>query len=379
MKRTNAMKEACAVMMALALPALQPIWAEDDAAAEKTEEKAEKANDEAAEAVKPVQELKPFYSLMRCREIRAGEVQVRVPDGAWAPAVEGHFYPLGTEVQAAADAAGAVDAVFAFGDEAKLTLTNAATFATVRPADPFDAPARTVRLVAGRIELSLPRGLKDGLFSVEAPFFVCTGLAGESRFDYAKLPDGDEAVVRCITGTFAAKGRHYSIARMSAADQIRIRSSADDLFTSLRGESGDVSVKLDQGVVIQKDFETGEESNVPRTIDFVLSPKCAVKIFRAVSAVGGRVAVSTMTFDAQGVMKNRVAFAEKRPEINSGELVIVPKDTAKLEAAAKDKAAEAVETEEAEGDDAKKKKDDASAEEKSEEKDDEKKEEKSEE
>ena len=64
---------------------------------------------------------------------------------------------------------------------------------------------------------------------------------------------------------------------------------------------------------------------MPKTLDFLLSPKCAIKIFRAKASVGGGTSVSMMTFGASGDMLNRFAFAEGRSNVNSGELVISTK------------------------------------------------------
>ena len=173
--------------------------------------------------------------------------------------------------------------------------------------------------------LKLPRSLGEGLFKVVAPAFFCENLAGESVFDYANTHDGDEAVVRCVTGTISLKGDHYAIPRMGAANQIRIRTTGDRLFTSIRGESGGCTIALDQGLGTQKNFETGEVKDVPKKLDFLLSPKCAIKIFRAKASVGGGTSVSMMTFGASGDMLNRFAFAEGRSNVNSGELVISTK------------------------------------------------------
>ena len=62
-----------------------------------------------------------------------------------------------------------------------------------------------------------------------------------------------------------------------------------------------------------------------KSLDFTLSAQCVIKIFRAKSNVGGRTVVSMMTFNATGDMKNRIAFAEGRANVNSGELVVSTK------------------------------------------------------
>lgn len=301
----------------------------------------------AAVAAAPAKDAKVFFALMRCL-IAEGDVQVLKPRAKeWVKAEEGRYYPLGSSVRALVpEGAPQPNVVFAFGPEAKLSINAAAEFSTEELED-LGAATRTVILRSGRVSLDLPRALKDGLFFVRAPFFECSNLAGESQFDYSAAADGDEAVVRCVTGSMALKGSHYSIARMSAANQVRIRSTGDNLFTSLRGESGDCKVLLDQGMGTEKNFETGEVKDVHKTLEFALSPLCAIKIFRAKVSVGGNTVVSIMTFDPSGEMKNRCAFAEGRSNVNSGELVIAKVAEAGKDSKAKSAEAEATEVVEA--------------------------------
>ena len=309
----------------------------------------------------PPSEAKPFTALFRCVRVN-GVTQVLKPGASeWTKAEEGRFYPLGSAVRTVSEAGAPVSAEFSFGPEATIKLEGAAEAAT--RAIEIGERARTLELRSGRVLVNLPRTLKEGLFSVSAPYFTCSNLAGESRFDYQPLGDGDEVVVRCVTGTMTLEGRHYRIPRMAAANQVRIRSTGDDLFSWLRGESGDSKVVLDQGMTTEKNFETGEEKDVPKTYEFVLSPRCAIKVFRRRSPVGGNMLVSMMAIDASGEIKSRCAFAEGRSNVNSGELVIAPVAVASAE---KEKAKAASEdTEEVEAVEAKpakaKAKDDAEA------------------
>lgn len=327
----------------------------------------------------PPTEAKPFTALFKCVRV-SGVAQVLKPGASeWTKAEEGRFYPLGSAVRTVSEAGAPVSAEFSFGPEATIKLEGAAEAAT--RAIQIGEHARTLELRSGRVLVNLPRTLKEGLFSVSAPYFTCSNLAGESRFDYQPLGDGDEVVVRCVTGTMTLEGRHYRIPRMAAANQVRIRSTGDDLFSWLRGESGDSKVVLDQGVTTEKNFETGEEKDVPKTYEFVLSPRCAIKVFRRRSPVGGNMLVSMMAIDASGEIKSRCAFAEGRSNVNSGELVIAPVAVASAE---KEKAKAASEdTEEVEAVEAKpakaKAKDDAeAADEEKEEKEDKKDEKKDE-
>lgn len=315
MNRTISFKTAVAAASVSAFTAFVPVFAQEGAEAGKPADEVA-----APAAAKPE---KAFYPLMRCVRVE-GKVQVLKPRTAdWVDAVEGRYYPFGSVVRALGEGAEAPRAEFALGEKSSVVLDRAAEFAT-REIE-IGAPARALELKGGRVTLKLPRSLGEGLFKVVAPAFSCENIAGESVFDYANTHDGDEAVVRCVTGTISLKGSHYVIPRMGAANQIRIRTTGDRLFTSIRGESGGCTVTLDQGLGTQKNFETGEVKDVPKTLDFLLSPQCAIKIFRAKASVGGGMSVSMMTFGASGDMLNRFAFAEGRSNVNSGELVISTK------------------------------------------------------
>ena len=309
MNRTISFKTAVAAASVSAFTAFVPVFAQEEAEAGKPADEIA-----APAAAKPE---KAFYPLMRCVRVE-GKVQVLKPrTTGWVDAAEGRYYPFGSVVRALGEGAEAL------GEKSSVVLDRAAEFAT-REIE-IGAPARALELKGGRVTLKLPRSLGEGLFKVVAPAFFCENLAGESVFDYANTHDGDEAVVRCVTGTLSLKGDHYVIPRMGAANQIRIRTTGDRLFTSIRGESGGCTIALDQGLGTQKNFETGEVKDVPKTLDFLLSPKCAIKIFRAKASVGGGTSVSMMTFGASGDMLNRFAFAEGRSNVNSGELVISTK------------------------------------------------------
>lgn len=310
MKRTFSMNAAVVLAAVCACTLLKPVCAQDEAPAD------EKAG-EGEEAVVSQKPAKVFTQLMCC--IRAeGTVEVLKPRSEkWIVAEEGKFYPLGSAVRVAGSAP---HAEFEFGEKSAIVITNMAEFAT-REIE-LGEQTRTIVLKSGRVYLNLPRNLKEGAFSVTAPFFKAINLAGESQFDYAAEGDGDEVVVRCVTGALGIEGRHYKIPSMGAANQVRIRTTGDDLFTSLRGESGDCKVMLDQGIGTEKDFETSEVKEIPRTLMFQLFPQYAIKIFRRKVEVGGNTVVSMMTMDSAGEIKNRCAFAEGRSMINSGELVV---------------------------------------------------------
>lgn len=341
MKWTFLNKVACAVFASCAVFCAF--------AQEATEESAAPEAEKTAEAATPaVQQGKDFrfIPLMCLTEVRGGSVEISSPDGGgWSVAVQGRYYPFGSDVRLSGDGSAEAFARFAIGAKAAITLSGNSSFSTRKIA--IGEKTRAVLLKYGTVGLDLPRSLKDGLITVATPDFVCSNLAGESKFECAESADGREVVVRVVTGSLSLEGRHYKIVRMGAANQVRVCTSPDALFTSLRGESGDYKVSLDCGVRSEIDPETGNSKDVPQTIEYALSPKCAVKIWRKVSekAAGGsgRMAVAVQTFDAQGRDKNFRTFFEARANINSGELIAPPKDTAKEEAEKTESAATDVE------------------------------------
>ena len=284
-----------------------------------------------------------FKTLPLCRRIE-GRASVRKAGGEWEPAIEGRFYPFGTSFRA--EEKGTISV--SFGINSIATIRNGDEFAT-RPQG-LEVKSRTIVLVRGTIEMKLPDNLPEGAFVITAPGFVIKNPAGESIVTYADKGDGDEATVLCRTGSLAIDGRHFSIPAMRAADEVKIRTSHDHLFTALYGTSGNYIVKLDQGMCTHEDINDDGERTVTVEqgfLDWHLSPRTKVVINRSVPAIGERMSVHTMTFDAAGMIQNERAFSEGRAEVNSGELVI--KQTVSGEELAK-KAEELTETTEAAAD-----------------------------
>ena len=311
---------------------------EDGAEAESDEETPPAAAGKSeTKTAKRVSLDKPFHLMPLCRLLE-GDGEVRRPGAAgWTPIEEGRFYPLGSSYRTLGPAS---RMAIQFGEGSEVLLSGGASFVTIRQS--LGEKSRVIALDSGVITVKLPRGLGPGMFSVTAPGFTAENLEGDSRYTYRRTGDGDEAVVRCVTGTMSLGGRHFSIEKMSAANELRIRTSQDNLFTGLYGNSGDIVVKLDQGLVSVQDFETKEFSDEQRYLDWHLSPKTAVRIHRAVPAIGEKMSVAVMTFDINGELQNRCAFAEGRSEINSGEEGAGV--LAKQEEDAAKKAAEAAET-----------------------------------
>ena len=352
MNFTNPIKTAAALASATVFAVCAP--AQDDVAVEATagEPAAEQAAaDDADLGLPPVKkaDTKYFHPLIRCKQVqmlKPDAVQVLKPRSDVAvPAEEGRYYPLGSTITVTGDVAAPV--VFEFGDKAFLRVSPNTEFATKEIK--IGEPVRTLVLKKGRVEVVLPLQLKEGLFKVVTPGdektpsnLVFENLAGESRFDYSSDASGEEVVARCVTGTMGIVGKHFKLPRLVAANQVRISTTGANLFTSIYGESGDCKTILDQGILAERNFETGDVVEKVKELEFVLSPQCSIKIFRARSKLSGRMAVSMMTFDSAGVMKNRVAFAEGLSNVNSDKLVVSTQDADK--AAAKNKADEETET-----------------------------------
>ena len=326
MSWTTSFRTAAAVASVSVVASISPVLAQEEAVEEKP---ADAAAELGVSVPKPA---KAFYPLVRCVRVE-GRVQIQKPrDEKAYDAEEGRYYPLGSVVRTAAGASIELE----FGEKAKVTVEQNTEFAT-REIE-IGEQTRAAVLRGGRVHFDLPQ-LADGLFKVVTANLECKNLAGESVFEYAKLADGDELLVRCVTRSLSVTGKHYDVPRMGAANQIRIRTTGDALFTSIRGESGDCHVMLDQGLVREKNFDPSIDAvtkEVEKKLEFVLSPKCAVKIFRAKSSVSGRVSVTTMTFNAADEMVNRFAFAEGLSNINSGELVVDKRVVAESKAKDKD-------------------------------------------
>ena len=290
--------------------------------------------------------MRVFTVLPLCRRIE-GRASVRKPGGEWEPALEGKFYPLGTSFRA--EEGGTLSV--AFGRTSFVTVENGSEFGT--RAQGLGEKSRTLVLARGSIALRLPDNLPEGVFFVTAPGFTVKNPAGESAITYADKGDGDEAVILCRTGSLAVEGRHFDIPVMRAADELKIRTSHDNLFTSLYGTSGNYIVKIDQGMCTHEDInDEGERTVVVEKgfLDWHLSPRTKVVINRSVPAIGERMSVHTMTFDAAGVLQNERAFSEGRAEVNSGELVMKAvngEDLAKKAADLTETTAAAADTEDA--------------------------------
>ncbi len=345
MKITFSLKTVTAMMVLSAFCAVPCAFADDDGESAETEQAEEGETEEssdgdsaagstAAEAgaldemaaranAAAEKAQRHFHQLLRMERMVRCKVEVLEPRAQqWKQAVEHKFYPHGStfKVTPVQTNEGRPVAVFSFGPVARLVATNAVEFAT-REVE-IGEKNRVLLPRRGAFKVVLPRSLPKGLFQVVTPGWHCRDMAGDSYFDYRPLPDGDETRVCVVTGELALEGGHFVVPRMGPADKVVVRAAADGMFTSLRGVSGIFGIKLDQGIYRKKDFTTGETHDEHQELEYKMSPKCAVKIFRKAAKVGGRMVVSTMTMDADGDIRNRRVFAEGRYNVNSGELVV---------------------------------------------------------
>ena len=259
-----------------------------------------------------------FSALPFCRSVEGAAEVLKPGSGEWQPVEEGRFYPLGSVYRTKLGG----KLVIAFGPDSSASISGDASFGTRGQA--IGGKTRGIVLAYGTVDLALPSNLREGAFLVSAPGFSVKNPAGESKYVYEAMGDGDKVTVRCVTGSLSVEGRHFDIPAMRAADEVVIRTSHDHLVTFLYGTSGDYVVKLDQGVY-NKD-EIDDDGKVvttaeKRVADWRLSPKTKVVINRCLPSIGERMSVHTMAFDAAGERQSECYFCEGRAEINSGELV----------------------------------------------------------
>ena len=280
--------------------------ADDPAAAEGGQEGEAKAD--------PEKDGRLFGTLPLC-SLAEGVAEVFRPGAAdWEPVTEGRLYALGSAYRTGPGSR----LVVKLGNDSSVVLSAESSFRTC--AQPLGIKSRMISLDGGVVTVKLPNNMPEGMFVVSAPGFSVINARGASRYTFRRTGDGDEAIIRCLTGDLMIEGRHFKVVEMKTASEIRIRTSQNLLFTGLYGLRGDPIVRLDQGRVIVKDFVTGESQEVSKTIDWKLSPRTAVRIHRAMPAIGEKLSVSVMTFDISGSLRNRCVFTENTAAVNSGEI-----------------------------------------------------------
>lgn len=300
------------------------------------------------------EEKQYFTTLPLCRYID-GKAEVRKPGASeWVPMEEQTYYPLGTTFRAGENS----KVTLMLGKESSVKFENGSSVGTLfQPI--FDVEgkvikSRTLILKGGLISVRTPSTMPAGMLNITCEAFTIKNIAGEIKAEYVDTGDGSKAKIRCVTGNMEIEGRHFLAKDMHAADEIMIQTSDDLLFTDLHDTSGDYLVTLDQGVALEMDLETQEYKEVEKKLDWKMTTKSSVRIYRMVPEIGEKLSVSIMTFDAAGNMKNRCAFAEKVARVNSGELIVADEkdnedEAAKLAAEATEDTAVDIDDDEEEG------------------------------
>ena len=312
-----------------------------DSAAEESVEEESAANDQAIPK-KPQEADRTFHLLPLCRKLEGLGQVLRPGEKEWQLLEEGKFYPLGCSFRSVGTDS---RLTIALGRDCEVEMTGGNSFGTL--AQGLAEKTRTVVLEPGTVTVKLPKNMPEGRLIVSAPGFKVCNPAGTVRYEYVKTGDGDEVSVRCVTGSLKIEGRHFTIDAMHAANEVKIRHSQDLLFTALYGIAGDYMVRLDQGLVATHDFENDKAVIGPKELAWKLSPRTAIRIQRAVPAIGERMSVTVMTFDAGGELKNRCSFCEGRYELSTGEEGPVAEADKEALAKKASEAAGAVETVEA--------------------------------
>lgn len=259
----------------------------------------------AAAAEQPQQAAAPgkrFLPMVRIVQIR-GTCEANNPDaGTYTAAVENKVYPLGTQFRTqGADSS----ATLIFSAQESVLLVGATELAVL--AADQNSDGRVVRLVSGKIRSFLRENLPEGSFSVETPNAVCKNIEGRGEYTLTADANTETFQIRTVTGAAHVEGPQYRIPALRAANVVDIQTSADRSFSRLTSVSGDFAIILDKG----------EEEPV----NYGMSPKAVVKIWRESAPVGGRPVIATLVVSPTGLAKHRFAYAVGRPGVATGELV----------------------------------------------------------
>ena len=268
---------------------------------------------------------KLFSPLPYCSRV-VGRGEYQTPGSTeWLPIEEKKYYPFGCSFRTPDDTSKLYINFSPSGcssNDMKIVMLNMGKASFGTRVQSLGDKTREIYLQSGVITVKLPQNMPEDAFKIATPCFTVNNLKGESRYAYNRNGDGEAAQIRCVSGTLAIEGRHYNFPALKPSNEIKIRSSQDQLFTGLYGARGDCEVVLDQGMQKILDSESGEdvEKIEKKTLSWKLSPRTAVRIHRAMPSIGTRMSVTIMTFDGRGNLKNRCAFSEGRYEVNTGEL-----------------------------------------------------------
>lgn len=259
----------------------------------------------AAETAAPAQPTPPaklFEPLVRVMNIQ-GSCEVKNPDvGEFAPVLNNKAYPLGSVIRTGPGSS--ILIVFSAQESVQLLEKSEVTVASPEK----NQEGRLVRLSSGKIKTFLRDNLPEGAFGVETPSTSCQSVAGRGEYTLTVDAAVETFQVATITGSARIQGPQYQIPALRAANTVNIQTSPDRSLSRLTSVSGDFPIHLANGT------ET--------PVNFGMSPKAVVKIWRENAPVGGRPIISTLVVSPTGIARHRFVYAEGRPDLTTGELIV---------------------------------------------------------
>lgn len=245
-----------------------------------------------------------FANLVRVVNIH-GTCEVNNPDiNSFKPALHNKAYPMGSRFRTGPGSSCFL--VFSADDSAELTQ-NSEVMITGVSKDGITCHSLTAKLIAGKLNTSLRDNLKDCTFNINTPNADIKDMTGRGEFSLTHEDNNEIFQAATITGRSSVDGPHYTIPALQAANTVNITTSPNRSFSRLTSVSGDFAIMLQNGT---------EEP-----VNFGMSPKALVKIWRENAPIGGRTIVSALVVSPTGMARHRFAYAEGRQALITGELV----------------------------------------------------------
>ena len=245
-----------------------------------------------------------FANLVRVANIQ-GTCEVNNPDvGMFKPVKHNRAYPMGSTFRTGPG--GTCFLVFSPEDSAEITPGTEVMISGVTT-NSKTCHILNMKLINGTVKTALRDNLKGSLFNINTPNAEVKGMTG--RGEYTMSAEGENEVFQAatVTGSSSIEGPHYTIPALQAANTVNILTAPNRSFSRLTSVSGDFSIILPNGT---------EEP-----VNFGMSPKAVVKIWRRNAPVGGRTIISTLVVSPTGMARHRFAYAEGRSILQTGELV----------------------------------------------------------
>ena len=255
-----------------------------------------------------------FDILLRVDSVK-GVCQIKIPGAkAFAPVVKGKAYPFGTSVRTGKDG----EAFILLSSDDSLRMSALCELTVSGLEDAKAGGSRTVRLDAGKLDVSVREGLPDQALTVETSVAACDSFAGRSTLELQKTgkPAKDKLdlclLVHTDNGAVRVFGPQFSVPKMRPGSAVRVESTADRSVTRIVNESNEVPVEIDNGT----DTPVALETSVHSTI----------RICREHAPVGGKLAVSVLEIAPDGKLKGYIPFVVGEPTLNSSGLQTLPDD-----------------------------------------------------